>query len=613
MNKIFCIIFISIFSLTIISCAKKSWKWTNDAAKYGCGESVWYKANTTRERLKFEHCWEHKIYDPYPSLPDSNTQYSEPNQEQIQQAEQLADKGWNKQVSSPAEYFVATDVSESGKSIVKAGIQLAESYLGNWGPLRVYIIGNDVDATKSLVQNFCNWSYQYSYVDYCVKHDQGVEIREIAIFNGSNAFAKHSRKLPNPTQAFVIGNPLKMANEAAKVAVHEYVHIYTAAHQLYINADSFGGDWPIWLEEGAAEFLALYLSDQKSWLSFEKRMKEALDIARSLRSLVPGLTIADLEQDRDRVRKYCGLCMGQLQYETGQWATLWLVARTSIDVVFLEFFPSVYSMGLPQAFEKYFGLTIDQFHLEFEDFMASPYTEQRKLLTHMMYLGDKDVGKFKDGKFDGQETWSSTDGEKYQGEWKYGKEHGQGTWSSTDGKYEGEFKWGEANGQGTWTSTNGNMYVGEWKDWKEHGQGTWSSTDGEKYQGEWKYGKEHGQGTWSSTGGDGRFTEGEKYEGEFKDGRANGQGTWSSTNGSMYVGEWKDWKEHGQGIRTWSDGDKYVGEFKNGKIHGQGTYTFPDGKKEVGVFMKDQPWNITAYDKDGNILFKYLNGEHIKQ
>jgi len=81
----------------------------------------------------------------------------------------------------------------------------------------------------------------------------------------------------------------------------------------------------------------------------------------------------------------------------------------------------------------------------------------------------------------------------------------------------------------------------------------------------------------------------------------------------MYVGEWKDWKEHGQGIRTWSDGEKYVGEFKNGKIHGQGTYTFPDGKKEVGVFMKDQPWNITAYDKDGNILFKYLNGEHIKQ
>ena len=201
-------------NLTATGFTADSWKWTNDAAKYGCGESVSNKADTTRERLDLEHCWEHKIYLPYPSLPAFNSQYLEPNQKQIQQAQKLADKGWNKQVSSPAEYFVAKDVSEPGKSIVIAGIQLAESYLGNWGPLRVYIIGSDVDATKSLVQNFCNWSYQDSYVDYCVKQDQGVEIREIAIFKGSNAFAQHSRKLTNPTQAFVIGNPLQMGNDA---------------------------------------------------------------------------------------------------------------------------------------------------------------------------------------------------------------------------------------------------------------------------------------------------------------------------------------------------------------------------------------------------------------
>jgi hypothetical protein len=96
-------------------------------------------------------------------------------------------------------------------------------------------------------------------------------------------------------------------------------------------------------------------------------------------------------------------------------------------------------------------------------------------------------------------------------------------------------------------------------------------------------------------------------------GEANGQGTWSSTNGNMYVGEWKDWKEHGQGTWSSTDGEKYVGEFKNGKIHGQGTYTFPDGKKEVGVFKEDQPWIVTEYDEDGNILSKFVNGERIKQ
>ena len=39
-----------------------------------------------------------------------------------------------------------------------------------------------------------------------------------------------------------------MGNDAGKVAVHEYVHIYTAAHQLYPDSSNFG--WPIWLEEG---------------------------------------------------------------------------------------------------------------------------------------------------------------------------------------------------------------------------------------------------------------------------------------------------------------------------------------------------------------------------
>jgi hypothetical protein len=42
----------------------------------------------------------------------------------------IADKGWNKQVSSPAEYFVAKDVSESGKSIFIAG---TNSRKATWG------------------------------------------------------------------------------------------------------------------------------------------------------------------------------------------------------------------------------------------------------------------------------------------------------------------------------------------------------------------------------------------------------------------------------------------------------------------------------------------------
>ena len=54
------------------------------------------------------------------------------------------------------------------------------------------------------------------------------------------------------------------------------------------------------------------------------------------------------------------------------------------------------------------------------------------------------------------------------------------------------------------------------------------------------------------------------------------------------------------------------GEWKDGFVDGQGTYTFSSGTKGVGEFRKDKPWNVTEYDKNGNINGKYLNGEWIK-
>ena len=105
--------------------------------------------------------------------------------------------------------------------------------------------------------------------------------------------------------------------------------------------------------------------------------------------------------------------------------------------------------------------------------------------------------------------------------------------------------------------------------------------------GEWKDGKKHGQGTF--TYGKGKW-EGDKYEGEFKDGYRNGQGTY-----------------------TWSVGDKYVGEFKDDKPNGQGTYTWSDGRKYVGVHKDGRFWNGTQFSKNGNITYKWVNGNYIKQ
>ena len=85
------------------------------------------------------------------------------------------------------------------------------------------------------------------------------------------------------------------------------------------------------------------------------------------------------------------------------------------------------------------------------------------------------------------------------------------------------------------------------------------------------------------------------WEGEIVNGVPHGSGTYHATSdGATFVGISKDGKRH-EGIFTYNDGDKYIGDWKTNE---EGNHTF---------------WNGTRYDKDGNIIKKYVNGKEIKQ
>ena len=350
------------------------WEWGPEASQHNCGP------DTGASALDSEHCWAWKMYKPYVSIKKTDLVFRTPNSDEEAMAQRLIDLGWNSIQSSPASYFVTSDLSDDSLEAVKSGIQAAEEYLGSYGPMRVYIIGSRTSATDAAIEDYCTWAYDPEWMERC-RNDQGVGIYEIAYYMGSNAFAQHSRGRSVPTQSFVSGNPLNVGvGDGSKIAAHEYVHIYQNAHQLYQASDMFGLDIPIWIEEGSAEFLALYLADQKGWLSFRQRMEDALNEAKWLRGIVPGLTIEDIADSRERVAEYCGLCFGVLQYATGQWATAWLTNRTSVDSVFFDYFPSFYELGPDGAFEDAFGLTISEFYVEFEKFMQLPFDEQMAIL-----------------------------------------------------------------------------------------------------------------------------------------------------------------------------------------------------------------------------------------
>ena len=111
-----------------------------------------------------------------------------------------------------------------------------------------------------------------------------------------------------------------------------------------------------------------------------------------------------------------------------------------------------------------------------------------------------------------------------------------GTASFDNGnRYVGEFKNGEYNGQGTFTTANGDKFVGEWMNGHIEGRGTEFLANGDTYVGKWDRGMLR-QGTVT-------FAQGGNYVGELRDGKPNGQGTLFASNGSVInKGIWADGK-----------------------------------------------------------------------
>ena len=89
---------------------------------------------------------------------------------------------------------------------------------------------------------------------------------------------------------------------------------------------------------------------------------------------------------------------------------------------------------------------------------------------------------------------------------------------------------------------------------------------------------------------------------------ADGAGKYTYSKGESYEGNWKNGKFHGKGKFIWKDGYYHEGEFKNGRANGEGTETLPNGQLK-GEYKDGKPWNVKGYDKEGQIIAHYENGE----
>ena len=203
--------------------------------------------------------------------------------------------------------------------------------------------------------------------------------------------------------------------------------------------------------------------------------------------------------------------------------------------------------------------------------------------------GSKYVGYFKKDKYHGKGKYTYKNGDTYVGQYENGYKNGKGKYTYKDGSfYEGGNKDGLADGFGTISFSNGAKYVGYFKKDKYHGKGKYTYKNGDTFEGNYINGVKDGFGKYT-------YNDGSKYEGEYKNGKKDGFGIFNIKNGDKFVGNFKNDKRNGKGKYFYKDGSTFEGEYKNSLRDGYGVRTFKNGDKYTGQHIKGKVAGLGKY------------------
>lgn len=381
-------------------------EWKPDAAQECVSNyPLEIKSQANQEAVwRNEDCVYDLAFEPFQGI--TPTRFTGPlDQSVLNQFERLQRAGYDKITDAPAVWIVATDVPGFIVNASKEARTAAEQYLGAYGPLTSYIIGNDLAAAETVIKEFCNRAWEGDQIEYCIQQDQGPGMREMAtIFPGGNAFQQSSWINKKPSQHFVDNPCANEQNEFCAIlfpeelvqlrtiVAHEYFHVYQSAHQLYksINPEEIPSyPMPRWFEEGTASYFQMIIDENEGWSSEigmigdeapRKRMLEDnLSWISNDSETWPSLNLIDIETEAStrRVSQYCGeLCIGFIQYGMGYVATALLADLTSDKALLFDFYDLNKTDGFYPAFEETFKMSVEEFYQTVDEFLALPRDEQ---------------------------------------------------------------------------------------------------------------------------------------------------------------------------------------------------------------------------------------------
>ena len=232
-------------------------------------------------------------------------------------------------------------------------------------------------SAESIIGANSNWSdlnYEGEFESYRGKGGAAVRSRKSWGGPGYDNYVRSSKAMVNSfTNSNIIGE------RSLSIVIHEYYHIFQA---FYDNQSQDGYIVEQWFVEGGADFMASKLVYQRGLIE-----SDSPDFKTKYRTLMTNIQDdIDLgyiisQESLDDFSFYKGYWTGsRIAYTFGAWATAYLNYKVGNNDSLNEYYSKLPIIGAENSFEDTYSLTLEEFYIEFNEFLKKPIDEQMEII-----------------------------------------------------------------------------------------------------------------------------------------------------------------------------------------------------------------------------------------
>jgi hypothetical protein len=281
---------------------------------------------------------------------------------------------WGVLTAATPEVFPASDVSQDTVDLTIKWYNKAAAEWGNYGPVELYIVGNDVEAARNLEKEYCQrhkaldpkWEVKWD----CANDNYQIFTRYV----GEGGAAISTKKNPTRQYDFMMmimsaKYPGPNEEDYKPVVFHEYFHIFQHSHiddectndtrDECERRNKMGGDGKPWFAEGGAEYMGQWLYSKQDGV----REGYFSEIMRRKLFSVEGYKAQNLPLDQ------LSYSSDVPTYDIGTWFIAYLIHEKGMEAFRDDFYGRLGEMGFDAAFELSFGKTRSQYLADFDEFL----------------------------------------------------------------------------------------------------------------------------------------------------------------------------------------------------------------------------------------------------